>query len=57
MHSFKKFFCVGDYDQSIYAFNEANINIISSFQKRHQAAKIFSFKRNYGSSALIFGVG
>lgn len=35
----KSLFCVGDYDQSIYAFNGANIDIIGSFSKRYEGAK------------------
>ena len=30
----KSLFCVGDYDQSIYAFNGADINIIGGFKER-----------------------
>lgn len=49
----KSLFCVGDYDQSIYAFNGADIGIISSFTKRYTDAKIFSLSKNYRSSAQI----
>ncbi|WP_281526754.1 UvrD-helicase domain-containing protein, partial [Campylobacter avium] len=31
----KSLFCVGDYDQSIYAFNGADISIIGSFKERY----------------------
>jgi len=46
-------FCVGDYDQSIYAFNGSDINIISSFDKRYDNAKIFTLDKNYRSTAPI----
>ncbi|MGX2984665.1 ATP-dependent helicase [Helicobacter sp. 23-1048] len=49
----KSLFCVGDYDQSIYAFNGADIGIISSFTQRYADAKIFSLSKNYRSSAQI----
>jgi DNA helicase-2/ATP-dependent DNA helicase PcrA len=38
-------FCVGDYDQSIYAFNGADISIISTFDKRYKDAKVFTLKK------------
>jgi DNA helicase-2/ATP-dependent DNA helicase PcrA len=46
-------FCVGDYDQSIYAFNGADISIISSFDKRYKDANIFTLTKNYRSYAEI----
>ena len=49
-------FCVGDYDQSIYAFNGADINIISTFDKRYPDAKIFTLKKNYRSYGEILDV-
>lgn len=49
----KSLFCVGDYDQSIYAFNGADIGIISSFTQRYKNAKTFSLSKNYRSSAQI----
>lgn len=49
----KSLFCVGDFDQSIYAFNGANINIIGSFKDRYKDAKIFALNINYRSSSLI----
>lgn len=49
----KSLFCVGDYDQSIYAFNGADIGIISSFTQRYKDAKTFSLSKNYRSSAEI----
>jgi DNA helicase-2/ATP-dependent DNA helicase PcrA len=53
--SFQKdsLFCVGDYDQSIYGFNGADISIIGSFQTKYKDAKIFSLNKNYRSSAKI----
>lgn len=52
----KSLFCVGDYDQSIYAFNGANIENISTFKDRYEKAKIFSLKTNYRSSASILSL-
>jgi DNA helicase-2/ATP-dependent DNA helicase PcrA len=49
-------FCVGDYDQSIFAFNGANINLIGSFSKKFPGAKVFSLKKNYRSTALILSL-
>jgi DNA helicase-2/ATP-dependent DNA helicase PcrA len=49
-------FCVGDYDQSIYAFNGADIAIISEFEKRYKNAKIWTLTKNYRSSALILSL-
>ncbi len=49
-------FCVGDYDQSIYAFNGANIHIIGSFTKKFPDAKVFSLKKNYRSTAPILSL-
>jgi len=46
-------FCVGDYDQSIYAFNGADISIISNFDKNYPDAKIFTLTKNYRSYAEI----
>jgi DNA helicase-2/ATP-dependent DNA helicase PcrA len=45
-------FCVGDYDQSIYAFNGANIHIIGSFTKKYPDAKVFTLTKNYRSTVL-----
>ncbi|HIQ51399.1 MAG TPA: ATP-dependent helicase, partial [Nautiliaceae bacterium] len=49
-------FCVGDYDQSIYAFNGADISIISTFDKRYKNAKIFTLTKNYRSYGEILEV-
>lgn len=49
----KSLFCVGDFDQSIYAFNGANIEIIGSFKHRYKDAKIYTLNTNYRSSAKI----
>ena len=46
-------FCVGDYDQSIYAFNGADINIIGSFKERYIDANVHMLKRNYRSTRPI----
>ena len=49
----KSLFCVGDFDQSIYAFNGANIEIIGSFKDRYKDAKIYALNTNYRSSDKI----
>ena len=49
----KSLFCVGDYDQSIYAFNGANIDNISTFATRYQDAKVYSLSMNYRSTKDI----
>ncbi|MGX3010396.1 ATP-dependent helicase [Helicobacter sp. 23-1044] len=49
-------FCVGDYDQSIYAFNGADIGIIASFSARYKDAQIFSLNKNYRSTRKILNV-
>jgi len=54
--SSKSLFCVGDYDQSIYAFNGSDIGIISSFDKRYDGAKIYTLNKNYRSSAPILAL-
>ncbi|PAF51257.1 ATP-dependent helicase [Helicobacter sp. 13S00477-4] len=46
-------FCVGDYDQSIYAFNGADISIISNFTQKYPNANVFTLKKNYRSSYAI----
>lgn len=52
----KSLFCVGDYDQSIYAFNGADINIIGGFKQRFKDAQIFSLNKNYRSSRSILAL-
>jgi len=52
----KSLFCVGDYDQSIYAFNGANIENIATFSKRYPNAKVFTLKTNYRSTAPILSL-
>ncbi|RDU62484.1 ATP-dependent DNA helicase [Helicobacter didelphidarum] len=49
----KSLFCVGDYDQSIYAFNGADINIITNFTQNYEHAQVFSLSKNYRSSKYI----
>jgi len=46
-------FCVGDYDQSIYAFNGSDIGIISTFSKRYEGASVFTLRKNYRSTKPI----
>jgi len=49
-------FCVGDYDQSIYAFNGANIENIATFATRYPKARVFTLKTNYRSVAPILSL-
>ena len=49
-------FCVGDYDQSIYAFNGANIQNIATFSERYTQATIFTLDKNYRSSGSILSL-
>lgn len=52
----RSLFCVGDYDQSIYAFNGADISIIASFKDSFVDASVFSLSKNYRSSAPILAL-
>jgi len=52
----KSLFCVGDYDQSIYAFNGANIQNIGTFTHRYSDANVFTLKTNYRSTAPILSL-
>ncbi|ANE35999.1 ATP-dependent DNA helicase [Campylobacter iguaniorum] len=52
----KSLFCVGDFDQSIYAFNGANIDIIGGFGLRYEGAQIYTLNTNYRSSAKILAL-
>jgi len=49
-------FCVGDYDQSIYAFNGANIQNIATFGRRYKNATVFTLTKNYRSTASILSL-
>ena len=49
-------FCVGDYDQSIYAFNGADISIIGSFTKKYPQAVVHTLTKNYRSSRPILSL-
>ena len=49
-------FCVGDYDQSIYAFNGANIQNIATFATRYPGANVFTLSKNYRSVAPILSL-
>ena len=49
-------FCVGDYDQSIYAFNGADISIIGGFKERYKNGRIFSLTKNYRSTEPILNL-
>jgi len=52
----KSLFCVGDYDQSIYAFNGANIQNIATFGQRYTNATVFTLDKNYRSSGSILSL-
>lgn len=52
----KSLFCVGDFDQSIYAFNGANIEIIGGFSKKYKDAQVYSLNINYRSSSSILNL-
>ncbi len=52
----RSLFCVGDYDQSIYAFNGANIQNIATYSTRYPNAKVFTLKTNYRSTAPILSL-
>lgn len=49
-------FCVGDYDQSIYAFNGADISIIGSFSKKYPNATVHTLTKNYRSTVPILSL-
>ncbi len=49
-------FCVGDYDQSIYAFNGSDISIISSFENVYPDANIYTLTKNYRSTQEILAL-
>ena len=49
-------FCVGDYDQSIYAFNGANIENIATYSTRYPDATVYTLKTNYRSTAPILSL-
>ena len=49
-------FCVGDYDQSIYAFNGANIENIATYSTRYKDARVYTLKTNYRSTAPILSL-
>ena len=49
-------FCVGDYDQSIYAFNGANIANIATYSTRYLDATVYTLKTNYRSTAPILSL-
>jgi DNA helicase-2/ATP-dependent DNA helicase PcrA len=49
----KSLFCVGDFDQSIYAFNGSDIEIISSFTTRYKNSNVWTLTKNYRSTKPI----
>ena len=52
----RSLFCVGDYDQSIYAFNGANIENIATFTERYPDARVYTLRTNYRSTAPILSL-
>jgi DNA helicase-2/ATP-dependent DNA helicase PcrA len=52
----RSLFCVGDYDQSIYAFNGANIENIATFTERYPGARVYTLRTNYRSGAPILSL-
>jgi len=52
----KSLFCVGDYDQSIYAFNGSDIGIISTFGRRYKDSNIYTLRKNYRSTKPILSL-
>jgi DNA helicase-2/ATP-dependent DNA helicase PcrA len=49
-------FCVGDYDQSIYAFNGADISIIGTFSQKFPSAIVHTLTKNYRSTVPILSL-
>ena len=49
-------FCVGDYDQSIYAFNGADISIIGTFSTKYPDAVVHTLTKNYRSTLPILSL-
>lgn len=49
-------FCVGDYDQSIYAFNGADISIIGSYSEKFPTARVYTLSKNYRSTVPILSL-
>jgi len=54
--SHEQLFCVGDYDQSIYAFNGADISIIGSFTQDYKNTSVINLYKNYRSSGPILAL-
>jgi len=52
----RSLFCVGDYDQSIYAFNGADIANIATFTQRYPEAEVYTLATNYRSTAPILSL-
>jgi len=52
----RSLFCVGDYDQSIYAFNGADIANIATFTERYPDARVYTLATNYRSTGPILSL-
>ena len=50
---YRNIFCVGDNDQSIYAFRYANYQNILNFERDYQDAKVILLEKNYRSTNYI----
>jgi DNA helicase II / ATP-dependent DNA helicase PcrA len=48
-----KLFCVGDDDQSIYAFRGANVGNMADFERDYKVSKIIRLEQNYRSHGNI----
>ena len=48
-----KYFCVGDDDQSIYAFRGANVANMAEFEREFRVAKVVRLEQNYRSHGNI----
>ncbi len=49
-------FCVGDFDQSIYAFNGSSVGVMQEFVENYRNSKVLFLKKNYRSSKSILNI-